>query len=114
MSVFEWDPVKSEENRRKHGVGFETVVLAFEDPAILSRKDLTHLQPEERYNALGEIAPGVLLFVVFTWREIDGEEMIRLISARSATAHEKRIYEEAKRRAETGHRNRRRQDRRYD
>jgi hypothetical protein len=114
MCRFDWDPAKSRENLRKHGVRFETASIVFEDPWILSRKDLSHDDAEERYNALGEIAPGVILFVVYAWREEGRDELIRLISARSASAHEKRSYEEARSRAEAGHRRHRRQDRLYD
>ena len=68
MSGFVWDPAKSRENLRKHGVRFETASLVFDDPWILSRKDLSHDDAEERYNAVGEIAAGTILFVVFTVR----------------------------------------------
>ncbi len=101
---YDWDPVKNRENLRKHGVRFETASLVFEDPWILSRKDLSHDDAEERYNALGEIAPGVILFVVFTLRQRDEDEIIRLISARAASAHERGTYEEARSRAEAGYR----------
>jgi uncharacterized DUF497 family protein len=114
MSRFDWDPAKNRENLRKHGVGFQTASLVFEDPFILSRKDASHDDTEDRYNALGEIAIGAILFVVYTGRERDGEETIRLISARGASAQEKRTYEEARRGAEAGDRRHRRQDRRYD
>jgi uncharacterized protein len=114
INRFDWDPVKNRENLRKHGVRFETASLVFEDPWLLSRKDISHDDAEERHNALGEIAPGVILFVVFTWRQRDEDEMIRLISARAASAHEKRAYEEARSRAEAGHRRYRRENRRYD
>src|SRR5579863_6448350 len=115
MTRFVWDPAKNRKNVRKHGVSLETASLIFADQWIVSRRDVSHDDAEERFNALGEIAPGVILFVVFTWREdAAAEEVIRLISARGASSHEKRIYEEARSRAEAGHRQRRRQDRRYD
>jgi len=114
MSRFDWDPAKNRVNRRKHGVGFETASLILEDQWILSRKDLSHQDAEDRYNALGEIAPGAILFVVYTLREEDGDETIRLISARAASAQEKRSYEEARSRTEAGDSRHRRQDRRYD
>jgi hypothetical protein len=116
MSRFVWDPAKNRENLRKHGVRFETASLIFEDPWILSRKDVSHDDAEERFNALGEISASVVLFVVYTWREQqeDEEEIIRLISARSASAQEKRSYEEARSRAEAGHRQDRRKNRRHD
>jgi hypothetical protein len=104
ISACDWDPVKNRENLRRHGVRFETASLVFEDPWIVSRKDISHDDAEERYNALGEIAPGVILFVVFTLRQQDEDEIIRLISARAASAHEKRAYEEARSRAEAGYR----------
>ena len=100
MSRFDWDPAKNWENLRKHGSGFDTASLVFEDEWILSRKDVLHDCAEDRYNALGEIAPGTILFVVYAWRELDESESIRLISARSASAQEKRIYEEARHRAQ--------------
>jgi len=114
ISRCDWDPVKNRENLRKHGVRFETASLVFADPWILSRKDISHDDAEERFNALGEIAPGVVLFVVFTWRQRDEDEIIRLISARAASAHEKRTYEEARSRAEAGYRRYRRKNRRYN
>lgn len=114
MSRFDWNPRKNSENLRKHGVRFETASLVFEDPWILSRKDLSHDDAEDRYNALGEIAPNVVLFVVHTWRERDGNEIIRLISARKSSALEKRSYEEARRRAEAEYRHHCSQKRRYD
>jgi uncharacterized DUF497 family protein len=40
---------------------------------------------------MGRGSPGSLLVVVYTWRE----ETVRLISARLATAREKRQYEES-------------------
>ncbi|MGC9223926.1 MAG: BrnT family toxin [Terracidiphilus sp.] len=98
----------------KHGVRFETAALIFEDPWILSRKDFSHDDAEERYNALGEIASGVVLFVVFTWRRQDEDEIIRLISSRAASRRERGTYEEARSWAEAGYRRYRRQNRRYD
>ena len=90
ISPCDWDPVKNRESLRKHGVRFETASLVFEDPWIVSRKDISHDDAEDRFNALGEITPGVILFVVFKWRQRDEDEIIRLISARAASQHEKR------------------------
>lgn len=114
MSLFDWNPAKNRENLRKHDVSFETAATVFEDMWILSRKDSSHNDAEERYNALGEIAPVVVLFVVYTYRELSEDEVIRIISARGASAQEKRSYEEARSRAKAGDRRPRRQDRHYD
>lgn len=49
---------------------------------------------EERWQTVGRIGQ-VVVFVVHTWPEaIKGEETGRIISARKATAHERRAYEE--------------------
>jgi uncharacterized protein len=108
---FEWDEEKNRRNRLKHGVGFETAVLVFEDPCVVTERD-PFVEGEERWNTLGRIAPGMVLFVVHTWLEQSGEEVIRIISARKAESRERKMYEEAHQGAETRHRRPRRQARR--
>ncbi|HYM77852.1 MAG TPA: BrnT family toxin [Candidatus Dormibacteraeota bacterium] len=100
---FEWDEAKNQLNLRKHDVGFETATLAFDDPYALTERD-AFVEDEERWNTLGAIAPGVVLFVVHTWVERDREEVIRIISARLAESHERRNYEEAQQGAKTRYR----------
>ena len=49
---------------------------------------------EQRWHTLGAAAGGVvLLVVVHTWGDERGNEEIRIISARRATARERRLYE---------------------
>jgi len=90
-----WDARKDRSNRRAHGLSFETASLVFDDPLALSRTDDT--AEEERWQTVGEIG-GVIVFVVHTWPEPNenGKETGRIISARKATAHERRAYEEGK------------------
>jgi uncharacterized DUF497 family protein len=104
---FEWDDVKNQRNLLKHDVRFETAILVFEDPYALTELDAL-FEDEERWNTLGAIAPGVVLFVVHTWFEQDREEVVRVISARLAESHERRKYEEAQQGAKTRHRRSRR------
>jgi uncharacterized protein len=89
-----WDPDKAAPNRAKHGLSFEIAALVFEDPLHASRRDL---HPEgDRWHTIGLVGP-VLLLVVHTWPEAESEEgepVGRIISARKATAHERKIYEE--------------------
>jgi uncharacterized DUF497 family protein len=87
-----WDPRKNRSNRRDHGLSFETAMLVFDDPLALSRLDES--SDEERWQTVGEIG-GVIVFVVHTWPATNGngEEIGRIISARKATAHERRAYE---------------------
>jgi uncharacterized DUF497 family protein len=106
---FEYDERKNRRNLAKHDVDFETAQIVFEDPYALSRRDEVH-DEEERYITLGEIAPGVVLFVAHTaFAAMDGEEVIRLISARAATNREKKLYEKAHKRAEAPNRSHRRE-----
>ena len=86
---FEWDPLKATRNLRKHGIGFADAVAVLEDEFALTVRDLFSEQ-EERWVTLGKDAFSRLLIAVYTWRG----ERIRLISARRATARERRPYEE--------------------
>ena len=89
-----WDPKKAAANRVKHGLSFETAVLAFEDPFHASKPDL---HPEgDRWHTIGLVG-SVLLLVIHTWPETESEQsepVGRIISARKATAHERKAYEE--------------------
>jgi len=91
---FEWDEEKNQINRTKHGgIDFHTAVLIFDDPHLMLLKDRI-VDGEERWHALGA-AEGAVLLVVHIYREEDqyGEqETIRIISARAANNHERRIY----------------------
>jgi uncharacterized protein len=91
-----WDPRKDRSNRREHGLSFETASLVFDDPLAASRPDDT--TEEERWQTVGEVG-GVIVLVVHTWPQPDDDgrkEVARIISARKATAHERRAYEEGK------------------
>jgi uncharacterized DUF497 family protein len=85
-----WDPEKAAANRTKHGVSFETAEAVFGDPFHLSKPDP---HPDgNRWCTIGKVG-SVLLMVVHTWSE-DDQTSGRIISARKATAHERRAYEE--------------------
>ena len=90
---FEWDERKNLSNQSKHKVSFELASKVFEDPLHLPKFDRV-VGNEERWHTLGRAMGIVLLLVVHTCRLHDGEEVIRIISARKATAHERREYEE--------------------
>ena len=83
---FEWDEEKDRLNREKHGVSFETAAYVFQDESYIEMYDFEHSIDEDRYIAIGMV--GDVLFVVFTERG----EAVRLISARLATARERRLY----------------------
>ena len=87
---YEWDPAKARANLSKHGVDFADAATALEDDQALTIRD-PRSSDEERWITIGKGALGSLVVVVYTWHE----ESVRLISARFATAGEKRQYEES-------------------
>ena len=88
---FEWDESKNRRNMAKHGVSFESAMLVFDDPHALSDLDRV-VDDEERWQTIGQIGVAVIL-VAHTWWEDNGEDVIRLISARRTTSPERKAYE---------------------
>lgn len=84
-----WDRRKAATNLDKHGVDFADATAVFEDDFALTEPDPDSLG-EGRYVTLGFDFFGRLLLVVWSDRDDD----IRLISARRATAQERRRYGE--------------------
>jgi uncharacterized DUF497 family protein len=85
---FVWDQEKACSNLAKHGVTFEIASQVFFDPFV--RICEASIDEEQRDAAIGLVEDWSVLFVVHTWRE---EEAIRIVSARAATAQERRWYE---------------------
>lgn len=85
---FSWDERKAASNLKKHGVSFGEAATVFADPLALAIEDLAQ---SERTLLLGMSSRQRLLIVVHL--ELD-ESTIRIISARRATSHERRRYEE--------------------
>jgi uncharacterized protein len=86
---FEWDEAKAEANDRKHGVTFEEATTALVDPRAIEAPDYDHA---DRFVTIGMSAFLRVLFVVHTERAHSGG--IRIISARKASAAQRRLYEE--------------------
>ena len=91
---FEWDEAKNRRNRVKHRISFETAIAVFDDPSSLSILDRV-VEDEERWQTLGLIDGVLVVLVAHTCREEEGEEVIRIISARKATPRERSWYEKA-------------------
>lgn len=91
---FEWDQKKNRSNIKKHGVSFENASCVFNDPYALSIVDIEHSDEEERWVLLGKSNELITLVVVHTFRNTEGIEYVRIISARKATKHEEKIYSE--------------------
>ena len=83
----EWDHQKATANLGKHRIDFADAATALHDDRALTVRD-AHAG-EDRFVSLGMDALGRVLIVVFTWRG----SVARIISARKATAQERRQYE---------------------
>jgi len=86
---FEWDRAKADANRRKHRVSFDEAVSVFYDPLSATFPDPDSSRTEERLVTIGQSSRQRLLVVVHT----EQGETIRIISARLATAHERKRHE---------------------
>lgn len=87
---FEWDDAKNAANISKHGIDFADVTDVFNHP-MLGMLDDRADYGEERWIAIGWIH-ALIGVVVYTERKGD---VIRIISARRATKHEVRRYEQS-------------------
>jgi uncharacterized DUF497 family protein len=86
---YEWDAAKARANFAKHGVHFADAAVVLEDDFALTMRD-PYSEEEERWVTMGKDALGRILVVVYAWRG----DSVRLISARRASAREKKNYEE--------------------
>jgi uncharacterized DUF497 family protein len=87
---FEWDERKSELNFRKHGVSFDDARSVFFDEHARLLDDPEHSTEEEGFLLLGLSSTLRLLVVSHCYRGED--HVIRIISARKATAKETKSY----------------------
>lgn len=88
--AFTWDPDKAESNLKKHKVSFPDAATAFLDPLALFLPDVA--EPDNEI-LIGHSTSGRLLFTVFV-EVVTTQRLIRLISARVATKHERKSYED--------------------
>ena len=92
---FDWDPVKENQNTRKHKITFRRAATVFRDPNQLSVYDEEHSENEDRWITIGIDSGGVLRVVVHTFEQVDENLCeIRIISARKATPAEANQYRE--------------------
>ncbi len=86
---FVWDAEKASINQSKHGVSFEKACEVFFDPLL--RVEDAGNEDEQRDAVVGLAEDWSLLFVVHLILEGDA---IRIISARPASAQERKRYED--------------------
>ena len=87
---FEWDAHKAAANAKKHGVSFEEAKSVFVDERAKLINDPDHSDDEDRFVLLGLSGALRLLLVCHCYRG-DGN-VIRIISARKASAKESKSY----------------------
>ena len=86
----EWDEQKAAPHLAKHRVSFEEAEAVFDDPNTAYAPDAVYPGDEERGLAIGYTSKNRLLLIVYTNRK----EVTRIISARRATAQERRRHEQ--------------------
>jgi uncharacterized DUF497 family protein len=90
MLRFAWDNDKAAANRLKHGVDFNEAATVFGDALSLTIEDRAHSKPgDERFVTIGQSYAGRILVIVHA----DEGDLVRIISARSATKREREQYE---------------------
>lgn len=90
MIEFDWDPQKARTNLQKHGISFEEAKTVFFDEYARQFFDEEHSSSEERFIMLG--LSNVHRILVVCHCERSSGEVIRIISARKATAIERKHY----------------------
>ncbi len=89
---FEWDEKKRQDTKRERGIDFIDVTKIWDDPMRQERIDQRQDHGEVRIQTIGKVHFGIL-FVVYTERVYaDGEEVIRIISARLANKRDREEY----------------------
>jgi uncharacterized DUF497 family protein len=86
---FEWDREKAKRNYKKHKISFDEAVTVFYDPLSATFSDPDHSDNEQRLITVGYSSHSRLLVVSHAERG----KTIRIISARRATAHERKRHE---------------------
>lgn len=97
--VIEWHETKNKTNIKKHGFSFDVAQLVFLDEWMVMT-DGGIVDNEQRWNAIGRLSEHsdikVTLLVSHTHNEKNGQEVIRIVSARKAVPREVKLYEAKK------------------
>jgi len=87
---FKWEPRKASANLKKHGVAFEEAKSVFYDESAKLISDPDHSDEEDRFILLGVSHSLCVILVCHCYRSQGN--VIRIISARKATATESKDY----------------------
>jgi uncharacterized protein len=86
VNQFEWDPKKNASNMQKHGLSFEEAASIFDGPVLTGPDGGVGEFREKSFGLVGGV---VVVCVIHTER--NGK--IRIISARKATAKERKHFD---------------------
>lgn len=91
---FEWDEAKDRENVKRHGISFEDAKDVFDDPFHISVLDKRFDYFDERWITIGSTRDKRIIVIghLYYLRE-NGDEVIRIITARKAVKKEREQYE---------------------
>lgn len=90
MVRFEWDTLKAASNKKKHSVTFEEAQSVFYDDFAIQFFDDVNSDLEDRFLLLGQSNETRVLLICHCEKE--SGSLIRIISARKATAKERKLY----------------------
>ncbi|MBI5234628.1 MAG: BrnT family toxin [Deltaproteobacteria bacterium] len=91
---FEWDEKKNRSNMMKHGISFKEASEVFDDPLHVSILDERFDDNDERWITIGATLKRTIIVVGHLYSIVDnGEERIRIITARKALKNERDRYE---------------------
>ena len=91
---FDWDVHKAVQNIKKHKVSFEEASTVFFDENAVEFFDPDHSESEDRFLMLG--LSGRLRIIVVSYCVRSKGLKIRIISARTATKKEAKVYIEGR------------------
>lgn len=80
---------------QKHGLSILEIESLFAN-SLLVLKDMKHSHTEERFIGIGKCITGRTAYAAFTYREKEGQILLRVISARFTHQKESNRYEEFK------------------
>jgi uncharacterized DUF497 family protein len=90
---FDWDAANTDKCR-SHGVSIREIESALASEALVIMPDMKHSKDEDRYFAVCQTVQSRDLFVVFTFRMVAGQKLLRPVTARYMHRKEVKRYEQ--------------------
>jgi len=91
--LFDWDEEKLRKNLRDHGIHFDDASYIFDDPYRITIEDSV-VDGEQRWRTIGIAFDVTVLLVIHLEELLDGDILVRMISARKVTPGESYEYDQ--------------------